>query len=203
MAPRMDRFSVAALERSLHRTNRRSPPKKGETEAGVAIVLRPRGGDHEVLVIQRPVRPGDRWSGDAALPGGKREPADPDIVATAVRETLEEVGLPLGASIGSLSPHPRSPMWRRWSRITVTPSVFLIEGDPRLVLNPSEVALTRWVSIAALLGPARRGRRPYSFRPFRSLSLRVPMTAPSWRTDGLEIWGMTHGILSEMIERAR
>jgi 8-oxo-dGTP pyrophosphatase MutT (NUDIX family) len=199
----MPRFSVPALESSLRRADRPTPSRKGETEAGVAIVLRPRGDDHEVLVIQRPLRPGDRWSGDAALPGGKRDPGDPDIVATAVREAREEVGLHLGSSLGSLSPHPRSPLWRRWSQITVTPSVFLIEGDPRLTLNPSEVALTRWVSIGALLGPARRGRRSYSFRPFRGLSLRVPMTAPSWRTDGLEIWGMTHGILSELIERAR
>jgi 8-oxo-dGTP pyrophosphatase MutT (NUDIX family) len=199
----MHGFSVIALERSLRRINRLSPPQKGETEAGVAVVLRPRGQDHEVLVIQRPLRPGDRWSGDAALPGGKRDAADADIVATAVRETLEEVGLPLGPSIGSLSAHPRSKLWRRWSRMAVTPSVFLIDGDPRLVLNPSEVALTRWVSISSLLGPARRVSRPYSIRPFRGLPLRVPMTAPSWRTDGLEIWGMTYGILIELIERAR
>jgi 8-oxo-dGTP pyrophosphatase MutT (NUDIX family) len=199
----MLRFSITALERSLRRSDRLPPVEKGKTEAGVAIVLRPRGDDHEVLVIQRPLRPGDRWAGDAALPGGKRDPGDPDIVATAVREAHEEVGLRLGPTLGSLALHPRNPLWQRWSRIVVTPSVFLIEGDPRLSINPSEVALTRWVSLGALLGPGRRARRPYSVRPIRGLSLRVPLTSPSWRTDGLEIWGMTHGILSELIERAR
>lgn len=52
-------------------------------------------GDPEVLFIKRASRVGDRWTGHVALPGGKRDPEDPDDKAAAVRETWEEIGLDL------------------------------------------------------------------------------------------------------------
>jgi 8-oxo-dGTP pyrophosphatase MutT (NUDIX family) len=55
-------------------------------------------GDPEILFIKRAGRAGDRWSGHTALPGGKRDPADVDDRAAAVRETQEEVGLDLTRS---------------------------------------------------------------------------------------------------------
>ena len=50
-------------------------------------------GDPEVLFIKRAARRGDRWTSHIALPGGKREPADPHDRATSSRETREETGL--------------------------------------------------------------------------------------------------------------
>ena len=44
-----------------------------------------------------PIAEGDPWSGHMALPGGRREPGDPDLVATVIREVGEEVGISLGA----------------------------------------------------------------------------------------------------------
>ena len=57
-------------------------------------------GDPEVLFIKRSSRQGDKWQGHVALPGGGRDPEDEDDLATAVRETWEEVGIDLvdGAS---------------------------------------------------------------------------------------------------------
>ena len=65
--------------------------------AAVAVILRERDGALEVLVIRRAERAGDRWSGHAALPGGKVSESDTSIDDTALRETLEEVGLDLRA----------------------------------------------------------------------------------------------------------
>jgi 8-oxo-dGTP pyrophosphatase MutT (NUDIX family) len=52
-------------------------------------------GDPELLFIKRASRVGDRWTGQVAVPGGKRDPEDEDDKAVAVRETQEEVGLDL------------------------------------------------------------------------------------------------------------
>lgn len=72
-------------------------------------------GDPEVLFIKRAARPGDRWTSHVALPGGKRDPEDADDQATAVRETVEEVGLDLTAgdviSVGNLPERVISTTW--------------------------------------------------------------------------------------------
>ncbi|MCA9639821.1 MAG: NUDIX domain-containing protein, partial [Myxococcales bacterium] len=63
--------------------------------AAVAAVLRPTDADTEVLLIRRAEHEGDPWSGHMAFPGGRHDPTDPDLLTTARRETLEEVGLDL------------------------------------------------------------------------------------------------------------
>lgn len=63
-------------------------------------------GDPEVVFIKRAARVGDRWTSHVALPGGKRDPEDADDGATAIRETVEEIGLDLTddsvVSVGNL-----------------------------------------------------------------------------------------------------
>ncbi len=47
-------------------------------------------GEPEILYIKRALREGDRWSGQMAFPGGKRDSDDVDDLDTAERETFEE-----------------------------------------------------------------------------------------------------------------
>ena len=91
--------------------------------AAVAVVLAPE--PESVLLIRRAERAGDPWSGHMALPGGRRRSRpDHDLVATAIRETAEEVGLALGPEqlIGALDDVvPRTPVL---PPIAVRPFVF-------------------------------------------------------------------------------
>jgi len=65
----------------------------GRAGAAVTVVLRDGHRDVEVLLIERTVRKEDLASGHVALPGGRAEPEDATLGATAIRELTEEVGL--------------------------------------------------------------------------------------------------------------
>ncbi len=58
-----------------------------------------------VLMIQRAIHPGDPWSGQMGFPGGKVDPEDDHITATALRECQEELALDINvlSRIGRLS----------------------------------------------------------------------------------------------------
>ncbi|MDP6186793.1 MAG: NUDIX domain-containing protein, partial [Pseudomonadales bacterium] len=80
----------------------------------MAVILREHNeqtGQSDLLFIQRANRDGDPWSGQMAFPGGHREAEDPSLLAAAMRETHEEIGVQLHSShcIGRLNDliHPR------------------------------------------------------------------------------------------------
>ena len=66
-------------------------------QAAVALVLR-REPEPSFLLVRRAHSPRDPWSGQMALPGGRRDPEDTGLRETAVRETREEVGIDLAQS---------------------------------------------------------------------------------------------------------
>lgn len=68
---------------------------KTEGEAAVAVIIKKSEKNLEILLIKRRTNPNDPWSGDVAFPGGKREVTDKDLLHTAYRETMEEVGVNL------------------------------------------------------------------------------------------------------------
>ena len=61
------------------------------TNAAVAIILH----EESCLILKRAENPADPWSGHLALPGGRKEIEDTDLVETAIRETKEECGITL------------------------------------------------------------------------------------------------------------
>src|SRR5262249_27191702 len=74
-------------------------------QAAVSLILSEARGSAQALIIKRAERPGDHWSGHLALPGGRAQAEDADLIATAARETYEEVGINLldgGEFIGQL-----------------------------------------------------------------------------------------------------
>jgi 8-oxo-dGTP pyrophosphatase MutT (NUDIX family) len=69
-------------------------PGSGQ-RASVAVILQDAPTGVQVLLIERSRRADDPWSGHVAFPGGRREAADGDDLAAAIRETREEIGLDL------------------------------------------------------------------------------------------------------------
>src|SRR5437867_9701566 len=66
---------------------------KAKPAAAVMIILRRGERGLEVLLGERRKREGDPWSGQIGLPGGRHHTEDGTMLATALRETREEVGI--------------------------------------------------------------------------------------------------------------
>lgn len=185
------------LER-LRRRLASHPPRYDEEGddliwAAVAVVLA--ASPESLLFIRRAERAGDPWSGHMALPGGRRDAPDVDLVATATRETVEEVGLRLGPAqlIGGLGDVvPRTPVL---PPIAVRPFVFLLPAAPPLVLNP-EVAAATWVPLEQLLAPD-------TYRAIRLQIRGESREMPAYHVEGGVVWGMTERVISGLLDHLR
>jgi len=182
--------------RLASREPRLSPEGSYTEEAAVAVCLRPAGGSAEILLVRRAEHPLDPWSGDAAFPGGRREPSDPSLSDTAIRETLEETGLDLndgGVLLGRLDDvHPRVVSL---PGLNVGSFAFSIPEGATASAR-SEIVAAHWIPIDELASPVRQASRVHR----GTAGERV---FPSVRYADLEIWGLTHRILSQLLELAR
>jgi len=165
----------------------------GRIEAAVAVVLAPAtGGELQLLFIKRAAHRDDPWSGQMALPGGRREPADHSLEVTAVRETAEETGIDLagGELIGVLDDlAPTTPVL---PAVVVRPFVFALPHKPEVVPSP-EVALHLWTPVATLPEIAREAK----------VTVRGKLMRVSAYCVGQHVvWGMTHRIIKGFLDLA-
>jgi 8-oxo-dGTP pyrophosphatase MutT (NUDIX family) len=161
-------------------------------EAAVVLILRERnGGPLEVLFIQRAIREGDPWSGQIALPGGKRDKNESDLTATVLRETREEIGIDLkadGEIIGPLDElRPRTPVL---PPVIVRPFVARLDADA-VIVPSDEVAGTFWAPVDELVNP----RNTRSTRVMARNAFWMWHDAIHW--NGHVIWGMTERIMRQ------
>jgi 8-oxo-dGTP pyrophosphatase MutT (NUDIX family) len=168
------------------------PFETGMIGAAVAVILHDGDEGLEALFIHRAVRVGDTWSGQIAFPGGRREPSDPDLRTTAIRETLEEIGVDLSSAeqLGVLDDlYPRTPVL---PPVMVRPFVFALTAQPTIVISP-EVQAAFWVPFRALQAPGVQGEITVDHpgMPRRVL--------PAYTLGNRTIWGMSERILTPLI----
>jgi 8-oxo-dGTP pyrophosphatase MutT (NUDIX family) len=150
--------------------------------------------DHGVsgLFVLRAAWEGDPWSGHVALPGGRAESSDADLIDTARRETLEETAIRLARDsfLGRLNEiHPRS---AHLPSIGVTPFVAWLPTRPEIRAS-HEVAGHIWVPLHDL---AAQERRSTLVRPEPT-----PRSFPTIEYAGEVIWGLTHAIVENFLQR--
>ena len=182
------------LSNALHtRPSLRIKDDDNLRRAAVAAIIRP---DGRLLFIRRAEHDGDPWSGHMAFPGGRKEPHDTDLVATAIRETHEEVGLDLRGApmLGRLDDNVTPT--NRPARLAISAYVFALP-DPNPVLTPNpEVAATYWVSLTRFVNQEGRSTMNY---PWKGQSI----TLPAVYLDDMHIWGLTLRFLDDLCDRVR
>ncbi|MCB1744046.1 MAG: CoA pyrophosphatase [Gammaproteobacteria bacterium] len=154
----------------------------------MAMVLAGPPNALHMCFILRTERPGDRWSGQMALPGGWASSHSEPPIQAAIRETREEVGLLLDAHqhLGDLA--ARSIGSRGDGRPgLLSPHLFYIgEAMPALQPEPREVADAFWIPLAHLADPANRTTIDWYGDDSSSF--------PGIDYGGQVVWGLTLGI---------
>ena len=172
----------------------RLEPGTFDRRAAATLILRPtEAGTLEALLVRRADVDGDPWSGHMALPGGREDPEDADLLDTARRETREETGVRLGRKdyLGRLDEMP--PVTRRIPSISVTPFVAWTCENTSVQLN-YELSSHVWIPINELRAPRNRGSYDRQSHPGE--------TYPTIEYGGHTVWGLTFRVVEQFLALA-
>ena len=155
--------------------------------AAVLVLVFPDEDGIARLVLTERADRGGHHSGEVSFPGGRAEPGDADLVATALREAAEDVGLD-AAQAGVRVVGMLEMQWIPVSNFTVTPVVAVATRRPLLVPQPTEVAAILEPPLAAFLPD---GELRLVEREIRGWQLRYA----AYPLEHLNVWGMTARVL--------
>jgi 8-oxo-dGTP pyrophosphatase MutT (NUDIX family) len=163
-------------------------------EAAVLIPLVMHDGGPTVLLTRRTAHLHDH-AGQISFPGGGIEQHDDNAVATALRETEEEVGLRADAVevLGSL------PRYATATGYVVTPVVGLVVPGFALEIDTFEVEEVFEPPLAFLMNPAHHERRLVDFGGLRRTFYAMPYEAGR----RYFIWGATAAMLRNLYHLLR
>jgi 8-oxo-dGTP pyrophosphatase MutT (NUDIX family) len=160
----------------------------GRTDAAVLVPLYLQDGElHAVFTKRRDdLR---RHPGEMSFPGGRYDQGERDLIATALREAEEEIGLSPDTVeiLGALQPTPTIA-----TGYAVYPFVGMIEPGRKWTVNTDEVDEVIELSLPALL--AGYGRR-------RLIRRGVPIRTDTYVVGDHLIWGATARILADLFDR--
>lgn len=135
-------------------------------------------------------------AGQISFPGGRAEPKDADAVATALRETFEEIGL-TSAHIEVLG---AMPTLETGTGFLITPIVGLVRSGFELRIEPNEVAEVFEVPLSFLMDPANHRRHAVDLPGGRREFLSIPWDGvdASGQPRHYFIWGATAAMLRDL-----
>ncbi|HEY6598686.1 MAG TPA: CoA pyrophosphatase [Pseudomonadales bacterium] len=196
-------ITLPDIERRLATyTARQAPVRPTTRQAAVAMILRERERRGvrvtDLLFIRRAEKPGDPWSGHMAFPGGHMDSSDESLLAAAVRETCEEIGLDLVTAadhIGTLDHQQAQPRGRPLNML-IAPYVFRLRVEPvGNEFRPNhEVAEVVWTPLEPIVKGDNHTEedRIVNGAPVRFSGYRI--------NGGHFVWGLTYRVMQSFFE---
>jgi len=158
-------------------------------QAAVLVpVFRADGALHVVLIRRQPF---GTHAGEIAFPGGQREAGDTSLADTAIRETVEEIGVGRD-DVDVLE--GLAPVQTRSSGFDIHPFLARIRRPPAWRPQEDEVAEVIELPVATLSDPAARDEAM-----IEHARLPRPMRFPCFRIGDVCIWGATYRILDPLV----
>ncbi len=175
-------------------------PERPTRIASVLIPLIVRDDAACVLLTERTTHLHDH-AGQISFPGGRVEEGDADAIATALRESHEEIGLPPASVdvIGTL------PVYLTATGYRVTPVIGLIEQPFAPVLDAFEVSEVFEVPLAFLMDPVNHERRVFQLGDTARTFYAMPYATSGQGAQARRhfIWGATAAMLRNLYQFLR
>ena len=153
--------------------------------AAVALLLKLENAELNILFVKRVENLADPWSGQVALPGGKRDATDLNLKQTVIRETLEETNIDLSGDcrfLGVLTALRSKPR----PSLLILPFVVLLEREPLIRLSERELEDFVWIPLREVI----RGKGSFEF-DFGEV--------PAYTVGRTVIWGLTYRVLEDFV----
>jgi 8-oxo-dGTP pyrophosphatase MutT (NUDIX family) len=179
--------SLSQLRQRLPRHPTPPTPSPGLVPAGVLVPLFLKAEELYLLFTQRTLTVKDH-RGQNSFPGGVQDPGDPDLLATALRETEEEIGLDhrVVEVLGTLPPVDTI------TGYTITAFVGFIPHPYEFHPNPREVERLLTLPLEGFIPPERWSSGVYHYQG------RITRVC-CWRLNHEVIWGATARILLNLL----
>ncbi|RLT94516.1 CoA pyrophosphatase [Ketobacter sp.] len=182
----MDWLSRIRSQAPLHHPGERA---LSEAEAAVLIAITDHGNAPEVVLTRR----ADHLSshaGEVAFPGGKCDPEDESVFATALRESYEEVQLPPD-QVELVGPMPFSVSKMG---LKVVPVIGIIPHQLELVASEDEIHSIFRVPLQYFL---ETPPPDFTEKEYQGVRYRIPC----YNYDGYVIWGLTAYFITDCFNR--
>ncbi|WP_026755825.1 CoA pyrophosphatase [Sediminibacter sp. Hel_I_10] len=162
---------------------------KTAKRAGVMALFYPNYNHetHLILILRKTYK--GVHSAQVGFPGGKFESSDPSLEYTALRETEEEIGVPV-QDISVIK--AMSPLYIPPSNFTVAPFIGITQATPKFVKQDSEVEELIEVKLSDFLN--ENSTTEVSVMT----SMKKELNVPAFKLNGYTVWGATAMMLSEV-----
>ena len=160
----------------------RSSSDSLKADAAVALIFKIFEHNVHILLVKRVENASDPWSGQMALPGGKKDVEDRDLKETIVRETLEEIGINLVDQCRFLG--VMNPVRLKHRPMKILPFVYFTTNELKIMINRKELEKFVWIPSSQLNNP--NGSVSY-----------MNLEYPAFIINEDIIWGLTYKLLTE------